>query len=119
MGQLGDPRDEAVPFHVRDVEQDDGTTIVIWGQNLWDPLSQVNSARLIIEGLDPSGRMLYRLYRDFDLRYTFRYEMEHLLELSGFEVEAVYGDFDGNEITEQSDDLIFIARKARPSPMKQ
>jgi SAM-dependent methyltransferase len=112
MDQLGNAHDEAVPFHVRDVDQDDGGTIVVWGQNLWDPMSQVNSARLIIEGLDPTGLMLYRIYRDFDLRYTFRYEMEHLLELSGFDVEAVYGDFDGGEVTEQSDDIIFIARKA-------
>jgi SAM-dependent methyltransferase len=111
MDQLGNPHDEAVPFHVRDVDQPDGGTIVVWGQNMWDPLAQVNSARLIIEELDPSGLMLYRLYRDFDLRYTFRYEMEHLLELSGFEVEAVYGDFDGGEVTEQSDDMVFVARK--------
>ena len=112
MDQLGNTRDEAVPFHVRDVDQHDGGTVVIWGQNLWDAVSQVNSARLIIEALDGSGLMLSRLYRDFDLRYTFRYEMEHLLELSGFEIESVYGDFDGGEVTEESDDIVFIARKA-------
>ena len=111
LEQLGNPRDEAVPFHVRDVDLPEGGTIVVWGQNLWDPLSQTNSARLIIEELDASGLMLRRLYRDFDLRYTFRYEMEHLLELSGFEVEAVYGDFDGGEVTEQSDDIVWVARK--------
>jgi len=29
------------------------------------------------------------------MRFTFRYEMQYLLELCGFTVEALYGDFDG------------------------
>lgn len=111
MEQLGDRRDEAVPFHIRDVEQTDGTNIVVWGQNLWDGVSQVNSARLIIEELDATGKSLGRHFRDFDLRYTFRYEMEHLLELSGFTLEVVYGNFEGGEVTDQADDLVWIARK--------
>ena len=111
VGQLGAERDEAVPFHLRDVKQPDGGTVVVWGQNGWDAVEQVNSARLIIEELDPKGVVVRRLYRDFDLRYTFRYEMEHLLELCGFTVESVCGDFDGGPVTEASDDLVWVARK--------
>jgi SAM-dependent methyltransferase len=111
MEQLGDRRDEAIPFHIRDVDQPDGGNIVVWGQNLWDGVSQVNSARLIVEELDSNGLSVARHFRDFDLRYTFRYEMEHLLELSGFTLEAVYGDFEGGEVTDQSDDLVWIAHK--------
>jgi SAM-dependent methyltransferase len=109
--QLGVRHDEAIPFHIRDVDQPDGGNIVVWGQNLWDGASQVNSARLIIEELDATGLSVARHFRDFDLRYTFRYEMEHLLELSGFTLEAVYGDFEGGEVSEDSDDLVWIARK--------
>jgi SAM-dependent methyltransferase len=112
MEQLGDHRDEALPFHVRDVDQPDGGMVVVWGQNLWDNVSQINSARLIIEEVDAAGLMQRRLYRDFDLRYVFRYEMQHLLELSGFRVEAVYGDFEGGPVTESSEDLVWLARKA-------
>ena len=103
--------DEATPFHVRDVEQPDGGNIVVWGQNGWDGFEQVNHARLIIEELDANGVMKRRLYRDFDQRYTFRYEMEHLLELAGFRVEALYGDFEGSEVSVDSDDLIWVARR--------
>lgn len=109
--QLGNARDEAVAFHVRDVEQPDGGRIVVWGQNLWDGVDQVNSARLIIEDVSPAGAVTQRLYRDFDLRYTFRYEMQHLLDLCGFVVEALYGDFEGGPITEHSDDMVWLARK--------
>lgn len=111
MEQLGNRHDEALPFHIRDVEQADGGNIIVWGQNLWDGISQVNAARLIIEELDTTGRSVARHFRDFDLRYTFRFEMEHLLELSGFTLEAVYGDFDGGDVTEESDDLVWVARK--------
>ena len=83
---------------------------MIWGQNSWDGVEQVNEARLIIEELDEDGRMVQRLFRDFEQRYTFRYEMQHLLELSGFNVETLYGDFDGGPVTEESDDLVWSAR---------
>ncbi len=116
VGQLGIEHDETVPFHVRDVKQADGGTIVVWGQNGWDGVEQINSARLIIEELDPKGVMVRRLYRDFDLRYTFRYEMQHLLELCGFEVDSVAGDFDGGPVTEESDDMVWVAHKAGQSP---
>ncbi|MEX2431439.1 MAG: class I SAM-dependent methyltransferase [Dehalococcoidia bacterium] len=102
---------DGIPFHVRDVEQPNGGNIVIWGQNSWDGVTQINSARLIIEELDAGGVMQRRLYRDFDQRYTFRYEMEHLLELCGFHVEDIYGDFDGGDVTEDSDDLVWVARR--------
>ena len=109
--------DDATPFHVRDVPQPDpghtpgtGRMLVIWGQNRWDPLSQVNHARLIIEELDVERTVARRLYRDFDLRYTFRYEMMHLLERCGFTVEALYGDFEGGPVAPDSDDLVWLAR---------
>ena len=120
VGQLGVEADETVPFHVRDVKQPGGGTIVVWGQNGWDGAEQVNSARLIIEELDAKGVMVRRLYRDFDLRYTFRYEMSHLLELCGFEVDSVAGDFEGGPVTGDSDDIVWVARTAgrRPAPTR-
>ena len=110
--------DDATPFHVRDVPQPDtgpmpntGGMLVVWGQNRWDPLRQVNRARLIIEELDAERTVVRRLYRDFDLRYTFRYEMMHLLERCGFTVEALYGDFEGGPVAADSDDLVWLARQ--------
>ncbi len=113
VGQLGVEADETVPFHVRDVKQADGGTIVVWGQNGWDGAEQVNSARLIIEELDPKGVVVRRLYRDFDLRYTFRYEMQHLLEVCGFDVDSVAGDFEGGPVTGDADDIVWVAKKRR------
>lgn len=47
------------------------------------------------------------------MRYFFRYEMEHLLVRAGFEIEALYGDFDRSPYaSKQPGELIFVARKA-------
>ena len=103
--------DDPTPFHVRDVPQPDtGHTFVVWGQNSWDHEAQTNQARLIIEELDPQREVLRRLYRDFTVRYTFRYEMQYLLEACGFAVEALYGGFDWDPVTDDSEDLVWLAR---------
>ena len=45
----------------------------------------------VFTGPDGSER---RMVLSFTTRYTFRYEWEHLAELTGFEVEVVYGGYD-------------------------
>ena len=87
-----------------------GGTIVVWGQNGWDPVSQVNGVRLIIEEVDDEGIVVRKLYRDFDQRYTFRYEMQHLVELCGFSVEALYGDFEEGDVTADTEDLVWVIK---------
>ena len=45
-------------------------------------------------------------------RYIFRYEAEHLLERCGFEVEALYSDFQGSPHDAGSQgSLVFVAKK--------
>ena len=100
----------SLAYHLKDVEREGGGTIVVWGQNGWDPVSQVNDTRLIIEEVSDEGVVERRLIRDFEQRYTFRYEMEHLLELCGFDLEGVYGDFEGGPVTGETEDLVWVAR---------
>jgi SAM-dependent methyltransferase len=46
--------------------------------------------------VDAAGRRLRSLRETLSLRWTYRWEMRHLLELSGFEVVAEFGDFRGS-----------------------
>jgi hypothetical protein len=39
--------------------------------------------------------------------------MEHLLALTGFEVEALYGNFLREQLTDKSDGMIWVAKKAK------
>ena len=53
-----------------------------------------------------------RLVQRFTMRYLFRFEAEHLLERSGFEVESVYADFQKSPYGSKfPGDLVFVARK--------
>jgi len=112
VNSLAGDEKSRLAYHMKDVEREDGGTLVIWGQNNWDPVMQVNETRFIIEEVNDEGVVERRLIRDVEQRYTFRYEMEHLLELCGFDLEAVYGDFDGGPVTEESEDLVWVARAA-------
>ena len=73
--------------------------------------SQVMQVELIYEITETDGKE-NRVVHAFPLRYFFRYEMEHLLARSGFEVEALYGDFDRSPFGSiRPGELIFVARK--------
>ena len=45
------------------------------------------------------------------VRMIHRFEMEHLLARSGFEIEDLYGDFDERPLTEGCVEMIWVARK--------
>jgi ubiquinone/menaquinone biosynthesis C-methylase UbiE len=78
---------------------------------------QVTDVRHTLEELDDAGVIVSRVYRNMRLRYVFRYEMEHLLALSGFEVEALYGGFEGEPFTDASSEMVWVAtRREAESP---
>ena len=47
---------------------------------------------------------------EFDMRYFFRYELEHLLARAGFEEVELYGDFDRSPYASDSPAFIYVAR---------
>lgn len=53
-----------------------------------------------------------RLVQSFPFHYFFRYEMEHLLRLCGFQVMELYGDFDKSAFTSESPEMIFVAERS-------
>lgn len=52
-----------------------------------------------------------RIYKGMRLRYVSRDEMEALLTAAGLEIEAAYGGFNNEPITEPSSELVWIARR--------
>jgi SAM-dependent methyltransferase len=45
------------------------------------------------------------------LRYSYRFEVEHLLARAGLRVAALYGDYDRSPFRDDSPDMIFVAEK--------
>src|SRR5262245_23162673 len=72
--------------------------------------TQVNDFELIYYVTHADGRE-ERIVHAFSLRYLFRFETEHLLARSGFEVEHVYGAYDKTPYgSVYPGELIFVAR---------
>ena len=105
--------DGSTPFHAEDVPHpESGSRLVIWHQNRFDNHNQINNARTIIEEVDAGGEVVRRLYREFQIRYVHRFEAQHLLELAGFRVEELYGDFALAPFDESSADMVWVAAPA-------
>jgi SAM-dependent methyltransferase len=76
-----------------------------------DRARQIQEVELLYDVRLPQGGQ-ERLVHSFAMRYFFRYEIEHLLSRCGFEVEALYGDYDRTPFGEKyPGELIFVARR--------
>ena len=72
---------------------------------------QYQECELIHDVTHPDGRT-ERILFAFKMRYLFRFEVEHLLARSGFEVEALYADYNKSPYgSKVPGELIFVARK--------
>lgn len=79
-------------------------------QRTADPLRQVTEAIWEYQEVGEDGAALRRQTVSESLRWTYRWEMRYLLELSGFEVEVEYSDFKGSPPT-YGREQIWVARR--------
>ncbi len=76
--------------------------------------TQTAIMQTIWEEIDAEGQVTERWDSGpIRLHCVFRFEMEHLLARTGFRVEAVYGSFFREELTDESQDMVWVARKKR------
>ena len=76
-----------------------------------DYFNQINHVELIYDVIHPDG-VEERLLHSFQMRYLFRFEAEHLLVRSGFEIEHVYAGFDKSPYgSKYPGELVFVAKK--------
>jgi SAM-dependent methyltransferase len=77
----------------------------------YDAASQLLRMRLFYELYDREGKLESKRAHELVIRVVGRGELELMLRLAGFEVEAVYGGFEGEPFTAGSDHLIALARR--------
>ncbi|SRR6266508_1188277 len=76
-----------------------------------DRFNQINSVELLYDVKHPDGRE-ERLVHSFLMRYSFRFEVEHLLARAGFAVEHLYAGYDKSEYgSTYPGELVFVARR--------
>ena len=84
----------------------------------YDLESQIVDLTYLYERQGEGGAPAERAFDRLRVRYFTRWEFEHLLARAGYEIEALYGGWDGGPPTPEGEDMIWIARKreARPRP---
>jgi SAM-dependent methyltransferase len=76
-----------------------------------DRFNQINDLELIYDVTHPDGTQVRHVHA-FQLRYLFRFEAEHLLARSGFEVRHVYADYDKSPYgSKYPGELLIVARR--------
>lgn len=75
-----------------------------------DVVNQVSETEILFEEYDGSGRLVRSRMLPMDTRYTFRFELQLLLERAGFEIVDLFGGYDGRPY-DGAGEIIFVARK--------
>jgi SAM-dependent methyltransferase len=84
---------------------------LIWESSTRDTSRQVVHIVVCVEDLDDTGTVSKRRYLRSDLSWLSPEESRSLLEETGFEIEAVFGDFDRSPLGQSSPEQIWIARR--------
>jgi SAM-dependent methyltransferase len=106
LGPLGSALKKDSEF----IHPDTGRRVILWFTGQYDPERQMLDGSFIFEELDEQGRVVAKTYSPLTLRYVYRYEMRYLLELCGYRVEALYGDFRHGPFR-AGGEQIWVARK--------
>jgi SAM-dependent methyltransferase len=77
-----------------EVRQPDGH-VSVHSSRMSCPEEQRFSEEFVFEKFDAQGNSQWRRSMRVDLRYFYRFEMEHLFELCGLDVEKLEGGFNG------------------------
>jgi SAM-dependent methyltransferase len=95
---------------VGEADLNDGR-VVAHASRIACPEEQRFEEQWVYEKFDGHGRSLWRRARRIRMRYFFRYEMEHLFELSGLRIEKLEGGFEGQPY-KHGGEQIWTVRKA-------
>ncbi len=86
-----------------------GHRIIKFRSQTVDLGQQIIHMTYVIDDVDAQGYVQRTIF-PFSMRYFFRGEVELLLRHAGFEIEALYGSYDLDEFSDESDKIIAVAR---------
>ena len=74
-----------------------------------DLAAQHQQVQFCYDEIQPDGQVR-RCVLPFGMRWLYRYEAEHLLARCGFELQAVYGSYELDPYTSESERMLIVAR---------
>lgn len=88
----------------------DGTRVQKFVAQQIEAASQLNHVTFIYDELSSEG-YVRRHTAPFRMRWVYRYELEHLLARTGFQLESLYGTYELDEYRSDSDIMLAVARR--------
>ena len=85
--------------------------IKLYANNFYFPSIQALKTTFIHEEVDKHNLLVAKRKYNLKLRYIFRYEFEHLLELTGFKALKLYGDFKHGKFKDKSREMVWVCEK--------
>jgi SAM-dependent methyltransferase len=108
LGSLLDARGQVLMDKTM-TDPETGHRLVRFHTRTVDLGQQTQHVTYIVDEMADDGHVQRTLF-PFSMRYLFRYELEMLLRHTGFIVEAIYGSYDLDEFSGDSDRMIAVAR---------
>ncbi len=97
-------------FEAETIDQATGHTRQWYWQHEIDLARQMRHLTYILDEIDGAG-LVHRVTLPFSLRFVYRFEMELLLKMAGFEPETIYGSYQLEPFESDSPRMILVARK--------
>ena len=94
------------------VEKPEGGRYVLTAKNHFDTVTQLNHGTQIVEEVDQNGNFLSRRELDVLVRYLHPEQVIGLCDRVGLEVIEMWGDFEGSELSEDSEEIVVLARRS-------
>jgi SAM-dependent methyltransferase len=95
-------------------DEESGEVIIKFTSSHFDPASQLEELVLMYDVVDADGKLVRSVY-PFTLRYTYRHEMDLLMQLSGLRVEACYGSYELHAYAADTERMIIVACRSDTS----
>lgn len=92
------------------IDPETGHRLVKFRSERADLGRQIIDVTYMVDELDDEGRLRRTLF-PFTIRYLFASELELLLQSAGFQIEAIYGSYDLDPFTSDSERIIAVAQR--------
>ena len=104
-------QDEKIWYEVKEIINETGIpNIMVKHSSKYESTNQLIHTTLMIEEIQ-KNKITKTIYNNFSLRYSNRYESEYLFKNSGFEISNLYGDFNFNPFSANSEKMIWLLKK--------
>jgi SAM-dependent methyltransferase len=103
------PNDRMLTLEHTFTDPDSGDTVLQLASNWLEDETQILHITWLHDATPAQGGPIHRTISQFKYHYLYPHQLELLLGQSGFQLEMLWGDYDGSPFDEESDRLIMIA----------